>query len=85
MKKRIHVNQHRIRININKPEHVQLPPIGVEWSSEKQYGRTVKIFDKAGEVVATLIYSPDKPLKCGARLWIETDSKVQIDDQEIRD
>ena len=25
-----------------------------------------------------MIYSPDKPRKCGARLWIETDSEVVI-------
>ena len=24
------------------------------------------------------IYSPDKPLSCGARLWIETTSEVDI-------
>lgn len=27
-----------------------------------------------GEVVARVVYSPDKPLSCGARVWIETDT-----------
>jgi len=25
-----------------------------------------------------LVYSPDKPLSCGARVWIETDSEVNL-------
>ena len=25
-----------------------------------------------------MIYSPDKPLKCGAKLWIETEADVQL-------
>ena len=27
-------------------------------------------------VVTKLIYSPDKPLSCGARVWIETESEL---------
>ena len=30
-------------------------------------------FDKAAKV----IYSPDKPLSCGAKVWIETQNKVK--------
>ncbi len=36
------------------------------------YGYT----DKDGNIVASVVYSPDKPLSCGARVWIETDSEV---------
>jgi hypothetical protein len=25
-----------------------------------------------------LVYSPDKPLSCGARVWLETESEVEI-------
>tara|TARA_Y100000593_G_C4295758_1_gene330606 strand:+ start:1135 stop:1371 length:237 start_codon:yes stop_codon:yes gene_type:complete len=28
-----------------------------------------------------MVYSPDKPRKCGAKLWIETDSELYIHDQ----
>tara|TARA_E500000331_G_scaffold314599_1_gene324045 strand:+ start:264 stop:377 length:114 start_codon:yes stop_codon:yes gene_type:complete len=28
-----------------------------------------------------MIYSPDKPRKCGAKLWIETDGEVIIHDK----
>ena len=27
-----------------------------------------------------VIYSPDKPLSCGARVWIETNDEVEIVD-----
>ena len=26
-----------------------------------------------------VVYSPDKPLPCGARVWIETEEKVVLD------
>ena len=42
--------------------------------------KTSKSNDYAHEVVidcpSRVIYSPDKPLSCGARVWIETDSEV---------
>ena len=27
-----------------------------------------------------VIYSPDKPLSCGAKVWIETDSEIECYD-----
>ena len=27
-----------------------------------------------------VVYSPDKPLSCGAKVWIETDSNVEVVD-----
>ena len=35
------------------------------------------IYDKQGEEVAKVIYSPDKPLSCGAKVWIETENRVE--------
>jgi hypothetical protein len=32
-----------------------------------------------GKEAARIIYSPDKPLSCGAKVWIETHGEVQID------
>jgi hypothetical protein len=25
-----------------------------------------------------LVYSPDKPLSCGARVWVETEAEVEV-------
>ena len=44
--------------------------------------KTYKSNDYAHEVhiegPCKIIYSPDKPLACGARVWIETNSEVKI-------
>ena len=45
---------------------------------ERTYGNTLTIMDKDGEAVARIVYSPDKPLDCGARVWIETHHEVEI-------
>jgi hypothetical protein len=29
---------------------------------------------------ATVFYSPDKPLACGAKVWIETHAKISFDE-----
>ena len=39
-------------------------------NNKNKYGHHIKI-DGPSEV----IYSPNKPLPCGAKVWIETDSK----------
>jgi len=69
---RIHVNTHIIRRNCKTGERE--PPIGVETQGRrKRYARGVRI---NGPV--QLIYSPDKPLPCGARLWLETMADVVL-------
>jgi len=67
----VHVNQHVIRRNIRaeKPE----PVLTVKKGRENVYAHRVR-FTGPGEVV----YSPNKPLKCGARVWLETEFPVEI-------
>ncbi|MEB3831401.1 DNA-binding protein [Phormidium sp. CCY1219] len=67
----IHVNQHKIRQN-NKQEEKE-PVISVKRGSSNEYGFEVKI-SGSSEVV----YRPDKPLPCGAKVWIETLSPVEL-------
>ena len=76
MIKRIHVNMHHIRYN-NKHKDKK-PVITVKTSKSNTYGNKVKI-NGPSEV----IYSPDKPLSCGAKVWIETKSEVGIDGKII--
>jgi hypothetical protein len=73
MKTRIHVNQHHIRAN-NKGE--DLPVLTVKDYKQNRKCNAVKII-KDGEVVCRVVYSPDKPLSCGAKVWIETDLEVE--------
>lgn len=73
MKTIIHVNQHEIKAN-NK-NGTNNPVLTVKTYKSNTYAHRVKI-NGASEVV----YSPDKPLSCGARVWIETQSDVTIID-----
>ena len=71
MKKRIHVNQHKIRSN--KKNNLNDPVITVKTSKSNNYGHEVEILGPS-----KIIYSPDKPLSCGAKVWIETEAEVNI-------
>ena len=72
MKKRIHINQHKIRSN--KKNNLKETVITVKTSKSNDYATEVEI-----KGPSKIIYSPDKPLPCGARVWIETDEKVVLD------
>jgi hypothetical protein len=67
--KRIHVNQHVIRRNA-KTGGID-PPISVKCSGATMACRSVEITGPS-----SVIYSPDKPLACGARLWVETRAEI---------
>ena len=71
MKTRIHVNQHKIRSN--KKYNLNEPVITVKTSKSNTYAHEVEVLGPS-----KIIYSPDKPLSCGARVWIETEGEVKI-------
>ena len=72
MKKRIHINQHVIRSN--KKNGTNEPVITVKTSKSNDYAHEVEI-----KGPSKIIYSPDKPLSCGAKVWIETEEKIVLD------
>ncbi len=71
MKTRIHVNMHKIRFN--KKHGTNNPVITVKTSHSNRYAHNVEILGPS-----TVIYRPEKPLSCGARVWVETNAKVKI-------
>ena len=71
MKKRIHVNQHNIKFN--QKHGTNKPVITIKTSKDNTYCNEVQI-----EGPSKIIYNPDKPLSCGARVWIETRSNINI-------
>lgn len=79
MKRRIHVNQHIIRRNAKTGEREA--PLTCKSYRDNIRAHQVEILGRDGEVIATVIYSPDRPLACGARVWIETEAEVRIDDR----
>ncbi len=75
MKKVIHVNQHKIKAN-TKTDKAD-PVITVKTYKSNDY-----CYEAVIEGPCKVVYSPDKPLSCGARVWIETESEVTcIDDR----
>ena len=76
LKKIIHINQHVIKSN-TKTGEIE-PVITCKTYKENKYGHQVVIKDDYGKEVARIIYSPDKPLSCGARVWIETNNEVEV-------
>ena len=69
MKKRIHVNQHIIRKNHKTGERE--PVLTVKTYKDNTYCHEVLV-----DGPCKVIYSPDKPLSCGARVWIETEHEI---------
>ena len=76
MKKKIHINMHVIRSN--KKNGTNDPVITVKTYKSNTYGHEVDILGNS-----KVVYSPDKPLSCGARVWIETDSEVLVDGKAL--
>jgi hypothetical protein len=76
MKKTVlHVNQHNIKSNA---KGMDLPVLTVKDYRNNRKGNEAKILDRNGELVARLVYRPNKPLPCGAKVWIETYCDVEV-------
>lgn len=71
MKTIIHVNQHVIKSN--RKNNMNEPVLTVKTYKENRYAHEVEI-----NGVSKVVYSPDKPLGCGAHVWIETHAEVTI-------
>lgn len=71
MKTIVHVNQHVIKAN-RKTGNVD-PVLTVKTYKSNTYAHEVEI-----DGPARVVYSPDKPLSCGAHVWIETESEVRV-------
>jgi len=68
---RIHVNQHVIRAN--KKNNESNPVLTVKRGKNNDYAHEVEILGPS-----KVVYSPDKPLSCGAKVWIQTESEVVL-------
>ena len=71
MKTIVHVNQHAIRKNIKADKRE--PVLTVKTYKSNTYAHEVALHGPS-----KVVYSPDKPLSCGARVWIETESTVEV-------
>lgn len=71
MKTIIHVNQHVIKANAKNG--TDDPVLTVKTYKSNTYAHNVEI-----KGPSRVVYSPDKPLSCGAKVWIETEGEVII-------
>ena len=68
MKTIVHVNQHVIKSN--RKNKMEEPVLTVKTYKSNTYAHEVNI---KGD--SKVVYSPDKPLSCGAKVWIETNAE----------
>ena len=72
MKTIIHVNQHIIKAN--RKNGTKDPVLTVKTYKSNDYAHEVIIHGPS-----KVVYQPDKPLPCGAHVWVETESEVKIE------
>ena len=75
MKTIIHVNMHKIRENSKTGAND--PVLTVKTYKSNDYAHEAIIYGQDGKEAARVIYRPDKPLSCGAHVWIESVNKVE--------
>lgn len=75
---RIHVNQHHIKRN-DRNRNSDLPVVTVKDYKQNRTTNCARLMDQNGVEVARIVYSREKPLPCGARVWIETELQVETD------
>ena len=78
--RRIHVNQHIIKAN--DKNNTCNPVLTVKDYQSNTYGHEVIIYGQDGLEAARVVYRPDQPLNCGARVWIETHGEVDVVERE---
>ena len=71
----IHINRNIIQSNAKRGESI--PPCRVQKGTVVRYCMEVVIHGPS-----RMVYRPTEPLKCGAKLWIETDSDVELINEE---
>ena len=71
MKTIIHVNQHVIKANAKSGK--QDPVLTIKTYKSNTYAHEVLI---KGD--SKVVYAPDDPLSCGAKVWIETNAQVEV-------
>ena len=71
MKRLIHINRNVIQHNAKYNK--TLPVCRIQEGKKTRYGQEVEIHGPS-----KMVYKPESPLRCGAKLWIETESDITI-------
>lgn len=70
MKTIIHINQHKIKAN--KKDGGNRAVLTVKSGKTNNYAHEVELYGPF-----KIVYRPQKPLNCGARVWVETKYPVK--------
>ena len=70
----IHVNQHLVRKN--QKDGLQRPVVRVQRGRK---GKSTYCQEAIIHGPSKVVYDPENPLPCGARVWIETEAFVELD------
>jgi hypothetical protein len=74
----VHVNQHHIKSNL-KSGLTEKPVLTARRGKKHMTGNVAVVRCRhSGRPLARFVYSPDKPLSCGARVWFETLEDVEV-------
>ena len=60
------------KVRANKKHGTNEPVLTIKEGKSNNYCHEVDILGPS-----KLVYRPDKPLSCGARVWIETDAEIK--------
>lgn len=74
--KRIHVSQPNLRLN--RKDGGSRPVFTIQTSQGPLYANYIELRGSS-----QVVSRPEKPLSCGARIWIETRAEVAYDDKGI--
>lgn len=75
---RVYINRHVVAAN--QKSGARNPPITIlRPKAQREYALEVELIG-----TARVVYAPDRPLSCGARVWIECDEAMAIDPVPVR-
>lgn len=68
----------RLAIDRNRREERNDPPLSVRRADHVDQAHRIDILDGDGEVVASIVHDPLKPLGSGATVWVETRAELRL-------
>jgi hypothetical protein len=75
--KRIHVSQPNIKANHKDGGNRPVFSI-LESGKRVQHSHGFRVVSDTGEVLLEGIYNENKPLSCGARVWLESNFNIEL-------
>lgn len=76
MKSIIHVNQAHIKFNAKEENCIKKPVFTIKQAGKTKYAREVIINGPS-----KIVYTPEKPLSCGAKAYIITEADLILVDE----